>query len=381
MKNKDLIQNIDIDTTKEYLKDMISINSVTGNEGELADYIVDKLRSFGLDDVKKQMIGEGRYNVIAELCGSELGSTTLLTGHMDTVNAGEGWLTNPFIPEEKDGKIYGRGANDMKAGIAIILSVVKTAAENRDMLPGKIIVALVCDEEAYSAGVIALVKEGINADFGISAEPEYESMIVGAAGKVLIRVDITGRAAHGATPHLGINAVEEAGRFLAELETLKLKADDKIGSQPYVPLRIEGGFKEYGIVVPEHCSLIINKHTVPGETKEGIIEALKTLVSDLKLKSKFEFTIEKPFYPPYTVDEKNLNIQKLRLYYNQVTGKEVGLAYGNGVSDNNYLVPECGIPTICLGPSGGNIHSSNEWVSIEEIENIQKIYLMFLFEK
>ncbi len=379
MKEKDLLQCIDVGAAKEYLKDMIRINSVTGNEAELADYIAEKLKGFGFDSVKKQIVDKDRYNVIAELCGGKPGNTILLTGHMDTVSAGEGWLTDPFEPVEKDGRIYGRGSNDMKAGIAVVLSVVKIAAENRDMLPGKIVVAFVSDEEAYSAGVIALTKEGIKADFGISAEPEYESMIVGAAGKILIRVEVSGLSAHGATPHLGINAVEDAGRFLAGLETIKLKTDSKMGSQPYVALRTEGGFKEYGIVVPDHCSLIINKHTVPGETKESVLEALKALVEDLKLRSGFEFIIERPFYPSYEVDENNIYVNKLRMYYKEVTGKELGIAYGDGVSDNNYLVPEGGIPTVCLGPGGGNIHSCNEWVSIEQMEHIQKIYLMFLF--
>ena len=110
---------------------------------------------------------------------------------MDTVEAGDGWTVNPFAGTERDGRIYGRGANDMKAGIAIILQTVSTCVRNRGRLRGKIVVAFVCDEEAYSEGVLCAIKEGnIHADFGIAAEPEYHHAVIGSCGKVLTSIDV-----------------------------------------------------------------------------------------------------------------------------------------------------------------------------------------------
>ncbi len=374
-----ILSRVNIDLAKKYLKDMIRINSVTGHEERLADYIVDKLTSFGIDNVKKRFVEEGRCYVTAFFKGDKPGMTTLLTGHLDTISPGDGWDTDPFEPVEKEGRVYGRGANDMKGGLAIILAVAQIAAEHKSELPGSIKIAFVPDEEAYSAGIIRLIEDGVEADFGISADPEFYPIIVGAAGKILIRTDVDGMAADGATPQLGINAVVDAAKFVAKLETIALPSHEKIPAQPFVPLRIEGGFKDYEIIVPDHCSIIINKHTVPGETKEMVLAGLEKLEAQMGLHSKFSFSIEKPFYPPYIVPEDHAQIQKLCACFEKVTGKPAALGYGDAVSDNNHLVSEGKIPVVCFGPGGGNMHSPNEWVSVEEMEFAMFVYLRFLF--
>ena len=174
---------INIGDTKEMLCEMLAIPSVSGDEGALSDYIAQKLRDAGAECVRQQIVDGDRRNVFAEVTGSLPGKTILLTGHMDTVEAGDGWTVNPFAGTERDGRIYGRGANDMKAGIAIILQTVSTCVRNRGRLRGKIVVAFVCDEEAYSEGVLCAIKEGnIHADFGIAAEPEYHHAVIGSCG-------------------------------------------------------------------------------------------------------------------------------------------------------------------------------------------------------
>ncbi|HWR60984.1 MAG TPA: ArgE/DapE family deacylase [Clostridia bacterium] len=378
MNTERFISEIRLDSAKDMLKDMIAIPSVTGNEGKLAEYIEKKLIGFGLDKVRKQQVEEGRYNVIAELNGVLPGKTTLLTGHMDTVAPGAGWETDPFEAVEKDGRIYGRGANDMKAGISVILELARIISKNRNDFSGKILIALVCDEEAYSAGVIELLKEGIKADFGLSAEPEYNAMLIGAVGKILIKADIEGKSAHAAQPQCGTNAIEDAGRFLAGMESLGSFAHERMGRHPYVTLKISGGPEGYCMVVPEHCTILINKHTVPGESREAVLESMEKLVRNKNLKSKFRFSVERPFYPPYEVSEEHKSVKLLCEIYQKVTGRELPVAYGDGVCDNNYLVPEAGIPTVCLGPSGANMHSGNEWVEVKQIEDILKIYMHFL---
>lgn len=372
-------RSFDLKEAVGYLKEMIRIPSITGSEGALGDYITQKLYSFGIKDVEQQEVSQGRFNVIARINGKKPGQTTLLTGHMDTVREGKGWNTNPFEPVQIDDRIYGRGSNDMKAGIAVILTVARIACENREELPGNIVIALVVDEEAYSTGVIKLVKEEIKADFGLSAEPEFESIIVGAAGKVLTCVEVTGLKAHGSTPQDGINAVEDAARFIAELDSLSLPTHKKIKQQPYVTLCIDGGAKEYSIDVPDKCSILINKHTVPGETHEMVIDSLTVLKEKLGLKSKFKFIVKNPFYPSYVIDENHPEIRRLQDCYRRVVGKDANLGYDDGVSDNNYLVSKVGIPTVCLGPTGGGMHASNEWVSIDEISMVGEIYLHYLF--
>ena len=125
---------INIGDTKEMLCEMLAIPSVSGDEGA--------------ECVRQQIVDGDRRNVFAEVTGSLPGKTILLTGHMDTVEAGDGWTVNPFAGTERDGRIYGRGANDMKAGIAIILQTVSTCVRNRGRLRGKIVTIMLLSDPA-----------------------------------------------------------------------------------------------------------------------------------------------------------------------------------------------------------------------------------------
>lgn len=365
--------------TKELLKELIKIPSVTGEEKEIADFIVSKLKMFGIDEAFLQPVQENRCNVIGRFKGGKPGKTILLTGHLDVVSPGDGWTKNPFEAIEEDDRIYGRGANDMKAGIAIIMECIKIAAQKRESFSGDIIVALLCDEEAYSEGALAFIESGIKADFGIAAEPEYEMIEVGAVGKMLISITVEGRACHAATPHLGISALEEAAKFVVALGQVKTMNHAKMSEQPFVFLKSKAGTEEYSLVVPERCELLLNKHTVPGETVESIINTLEQVKRNLGLRANFSFSVQKPFYPPFEISEENEDVLKLKRIVKEVTGREIPLGYGDGVCDSNYIVPKLNIPTVCYGPSGGNMHGADEWVDVEKLRNVLKVYLTFLF--
>ena len=335
------------------------------------------LHGCGVDCVTRQDIGDGRFNVVARLKGAKPGPVILLTGHMDTVDVGEGWDSDPFQAVVRDGKMYGRGAADMKCGIAAVLDALRVVSTHRDELCGEILVAFVCDEEAYSAGVEHLIQQGIQADFGISAEPEWAA-IVGAVGKMLIKVDVQGVASHGNRPDLGINAVEEGAKFLAALDQLEVPEHPQLGRQEYVTLKIDGGFKEYAIVVPEHCEFLINKHTIPAETRQYVLSGMESLVRRLDLKAKFSFEVQPPFYPAFDLGNQIPWFSQLGDIFFEVTGQKLETAYSSGVSDNNRLVPDAGIPVICLGPKGGGIHQKNEYVELKCVEQISMVYQKFL---
>ena len=365
---------------KQFLREMIRIPSVTGEEGELACYLEKRLLEFGVDEVYKQEVEKNRYNVIARVNGPPQGRTILLTGHIDTVPPGDGWQHDPFGAEETDGRIYGRGANDMKAGTAIILETVKTAVAYKDELPVSLLVALVCDEEAYSSGITKFLEEvPVQADFGLAAEPEYAEALVGAMGKILVQVTVTGQATHAATPQLGINAVEEGAKFIAGLGQIALRSHSRMGSQPYVPLTARAEMETYSMVVPASFQFLINKHTVPGETKDKVLGDQSGLVKKLGLRAKFDFAILPPFYPPYELDLPNQDLEHIKELYLEVTGRPLGEMYGTGVCDNNLTVPKTHIPVINLGPNGGGMHASDEWVDLAQMRNILSVYLRYIF--
>lgn len=373
-------QRIEFNRVKDTLKELIAIRSVTGEEDALSAYIAERLRSIGADTVRQQVVEGNRRNVIAEIKGALPGRTTLLTGHMDTVAVGEGWSVDPFCAVEREGRIYGRGASDMKAGIAVILHTAEICVQRRQFLRGKVVIVLVCDEEAYSKGVLRAIEEGIKADFGLAAEPEYTHAIIGSCGKILIRASVKGKAAHAADTKKGINAIAEMGCFLSVLDTLPLPQTEQMPPQPYVPLRISGGSEHYSMVIPDRCEALISKHTVPGETKACVLGALEELTQTLGLQASFRFTVEQPFYPSFLLDSALEGIRRLQKIYREVTGEELGLACSDGVSDNNHWSTKGGIPTICFGPMGGGLHEADEWVDIERLYKTLEIYVRFLLE-
>ena len=362
------------------VKELIEIPSVTGEEGALSDYIAQRLRAMGADTVRQQTVAGNRRNVIAEICGALPGRSILLTGHMDTVEAGEGWSSDPFRAVERDGRIYGRGACDMKAGIAVILHTAEICIQERQSLRGKVVIVLVCDEEAYSEGVLRAIEEGVQADFGLAAEPEYTHAVIGSCGKILIRAEARGKAAHAAEASKGINAIEEMGRFLSAMDTLHLPGAELIPPQPSTTLRVSGGSERYSMVIPDHCEALISKHTVPGETMEDVLAALKALARKLKLSAQFTFSVERPFYSSFLVDRSHKEVRRLQSIYRCITGAELPLICSSGVSDNNHWSTKGGIPSICFGPMGGGLHEADEWVDIEKLYQVLEIYVRFLLE-
>ncbi len=366
------------DKTTDLLKELVEIPSTSCNEKTIARYIGKRLESIGAK-VTFQSINENSENVIATIDGNQPGIDILLAGHIDTVPPTDGWNTDPFNPIEESGRIYGLGSSDMKAGIAIAISIAEMFAQNRDSLRGSIKLVFVADEEGYSTGIKKLIEEmNIGADIAFMIEPEYYKAIIGAAGKMLIKVKVKGKASHAAYPEQGINAIEEASKLIANMSKIKSIDHEKVSYQPFVTFSIKGGYESYSVTVPDYCEIVINKHTVPGESVEFVLEQLMELKDNLELKADFDFEVIEPFYPPYAIDENSEYLYELKKAYKEIVGEELGIDYGTGVSDANCLVGFADITTINFGPSGGPIHSPNEWVSKQQIHNVLKIYTKVL---
>ena len=228
-----LVSGLDHAYTARLLADMIAIDSVVGNEGPLAEYILQALAALGLD-CELHGVAPGRPNVYARIQGARPGRRLNFNGHTDTVPISEGWRTPPHSPVVRDGRIYGLGACDMKAGIACILTMLKAFVESRFPFCGELSFSGVIDEEAYSKGARAMMDTDLSGcDAIVLAEPypgdETKPIPLGITGKVLYEIHVEGRAAHGFRPHLGINAVEEAARIVAALDRLSMRDHPSFG--------------------------------------------------------------------------------------------------------------------------------------------------------
>ncbi len=366
----------------ETLRRMIGIDSVVPNEECLSQFITDELERMGVE-VEWDEIAPGRPNVYAT---ADLGPSErylVFSGHSDTVGVASGWETDPFTMTEKGDRLYGLGIYNMKGGLACSLAAFKAlieAEEWRGKL-GRLGFAATVDQEGHSIGARALLKtQHGRCDAMLHAEHFYgdsqeDYLPIAATGKVLYRLVVKGRAAHAFRPHLGgINAVEDASRIVSALNGLRLRDHPLFGKGTVCVLKIEGGYKEYSIVVPEECEVVITRLTVPGETREVAVEDMRELISSLHLDSEVDIETPPPSYDPYFLEEDAGILKPFRKAYRMEVGKEPYFAGHRGIVDANVFVSEGNIPTVVFGPKGGNHHCPGEYVEKSTLVPVARVF-------
>jgi acetylornithine deacetylase/succinyl-diaminopimelate desuccinylase-like protein len=365
----------------DMLKQAIRINSILPHEEELATFFAEKIRALGIEPEWHQ-VAPGRPNVYAS---ADLGPSDrflTLTGHLDTVDVALNWPTDPFDPVEQDGRLYGLGSVDMKAGLACALTAFKALVDAKELHGklGRLGLAFTVDEEGYGLGAKALLEsEYGQSDALILGEPYFGSaeareLPLGLTGKVLYKLTVCGKMAHGFTPEKGINAVEDAGRLLAALDRLNIGHHPEFGSGNYATLKIEGGYEEYAVVVPEQCEIIVTRLTVPGESRDSAVADMQALVDSLDLASEVAIETPPPFYEPYLMDGDSELIGKFSAVYTEILGHPPNFGLRRGITDANIYVAEGGIPTITFGPNGGASHGAGEYVEMATLEPVARIY-------
>jgi len=197
---------------------------------------------------------------------------------------------------------------------------------------------------------------------------------LGLTGKVLYKITVQGKAAHGFTPENGINAVEDAGRILAALDQLDIGHHPEFGTGNFTTLKIDGGYKDYAVVVPELCEIVVTRLTVPGESVESAMTDMQTLVDSLDLASIVTIDTPPPFYEPYLMSKSSRIFREFSDIYEQIVGTTPRYGLRKGITDANIYVAEGGIPTITFGPDGGATHGAGEYVEIDTLEPVAQIY-------
>ncbi len=377
---EELTSKLDDSYTVRLLKEMIGINSVVGQEGELAEYLKSELEALGLR-CETQEVEPGRPNVYARLEGQAPGRRLNFNGHMDTVPVVEGWETDPFTPVEREGRLHGLGSCDMKAGIACALNMLRAFVESDYAFDGELSFSGVIDEEAYGKGAKAMLKSDYGkVDAIILAEPypgdETKPIPLGITGKILYDVHVRGRAAHGFRPHLGVNAIEEASKIIANLDRMVFKNHPEFGRGNYCTLKIEGGYTIYSVVIPERCRFEVNRLLVPGETVETAIGDMETLIESLDLEAEVKVRTKPPRYEAFVMDKAEPIIEVFDGVYRDVTGKAPLYEFAYGITDANIFAGEGGIPCLHLGPQRGGAHQRNEYVSLDWLPPISKMYAL-----
>jgi acetylornithine deacetylase/succinyl-diaminopimelate desuccinylase family protein len=363
-----------------------------GDETGPARVLTDELDSIGLK-VRTYEAAPRRVNVDANLHGSERHKRFLFNGHMDVVPEGDlsKWSMDPFGGIVKEDVLYGRGATDMKGGLAAVATAIHGLVESNTVLNGDVLFHAVADEEVDSIlGTKYMIAKGLaKADMGIVAEPSVisKSIVIRQAvrGNCWLRLKTIGKAAHASNPSAGVNAVLDMSRLLLAADKIQLKhSPHKILPAPTISAGtvIKGGTKTN--IIPETCEAEVDVRITPGITREQVVNEFPDVIANLSRECpNFSATVEVlAFAPPAEIPENNPALTAARRSTEVVVGYQPKLAAAYGTNDGVYLIHDGGVPVIPgFGPGDhqtGHAHGADENVSITELVNFAKIYALIL---
>jgi acetylornithine deacetylase len=325
------------------------------------------LSNWGLE-ARLQEAAPGRPNVVATLRGSGGGRSLMFNGHLDIVGI-DGMTHAPFDALEREGRIFGRGACDMKGGVAAMCAA---AARLQGELKGDVIIAAVVDEEWQSVGTSYLVASGVRADAAIVTEPTGLTIMPAHKGFAWIEVTVHGRAAHGSRWDIGVDAIRHAGLLLAELDgidadDLSRRTHPLLGRASLHASAIEGGI---GLsTYPDKCVVRIERRTIPGERTADVVREVNDACARIReRRPTFEADVTLLFaQPPSDVPQDAPIVTALA-----ETLRERGMpATMTGMSawTDAALLNQGGIPAICFGPGDmGLAHAAEEYIEAQDVE-------------
>jgi acetylornithine deacetylase/succinyl-diaminopimelate desuccinylase-like protein len=356
--------------------ELASVRSLSGKEDAVQDRIEHWFAKQGIPS-RRIVAADGLSNVVVEIDGADGGPTLWIGGHCDTVGVSDGWSSDPFDPTVRHGRLYARGAMDMKGGLATAMVVARDLSQRRHEWSGRLIFASLADEEAYSRGAEAYVAQCGRIDGAVMCEPHFDDVVIGAMGKANLVVEVRGRAAHASHPVEGINAVVEAGRLLARIGDLEREAAPLFGVPGHAVIGIECGSGAYSISVPDYCRFTVNWHFPARETANDGIGLLRELARSIGSPATFDIGVRPPCYDGYLLERTDPFVMAFAESYRRVLGRPPDLGIGRGVSDANILAGRAGIPTLLFGPSGGNMHGADEWLDLSQLEPARAVYTDF----
>lgn len=335
-------------------------------EGAVARCLYDVLKAWEFR-VELLEAAPGRPNVVARV-GRSNGPSLMFNGHLDVVGV-DGMRHAPWDAAEHDGRLYGRGSSDMKAGVAAMCAAAARAAATLD---GEIVITAVVDEEFESIGTRSVIERGIRADAAIVTEPTRLAIMPAHLGFVWADLITHGRAAHGSRWDIGVDAIRHAGLVLAELDRfdatdLSSRSHPLLGRPSIHASLIEGGsgMSTY----PDRCVTSIERRTIPGETADDVARELETLCARARarrpeLRADVQVTFSQaPSDVPVSAPIVGALDAALR-----ATGDPVRIE-GMSAWTDAALLNAAGIPAICFGPGDITLaHALEEYVSIDEIE-------------
>lgn len=407
-----LTVNQNKDESIRFLQKMISIPSVTGDEGTIQAFLIDYLLEMGLEldswetnwDELKKHPGyvpvdrgyQGRPNIVATWRGTSDGRSLLFNGHTDVipVGNGEGWSNDPWSGQIKDGKIYGRGSCDMKSGVASHIMAVKILMLLGLQPKGDVHLNIVVDEEVSGNGTLDTVVRGYRADAGISGETSGLAVQPACIGRIWFEIEVQGKPAGIQRRYQGISAIELGYKIVRAVSDLEAARVSKVKHQLYpktidaIPCMI-GQFEagNYPSAFPDTCLLKGSIATVPGEDHDAVKKSLIEWISAVAAQDTWmRDHPPKVRFAGYDARASEISadhaiVRLLCANYRTVTGHEAEVSGRQGAADTRFLNLYGHTPTVIFGPgSTAVMHSNDEYVSIEDYLTAIKVLALTIHD-
>jgi acetylornithine deacetylase/succinyl-diaminopimelate desuccinylase family protein len=351
-----------------------------GGEEAVARLLAETCGRLGFE-TRVDEVAPGRPNVVARVGPDEPG--LLFLGHTDTVPAGEGWTRPPFGGVVADGRVIGRGAADMKAGIAAAVIAMAALRRSGIELTRSVALAAVIDEEENGLGVQALLEQpGFGAAAAIVPEPTDLQTIIACRGNCYVEIEVTGRSAHAGTPREGRNAIYGGARVVEAIrrldEDLARRRHPLLGSGSWSVGLIQGGTGT--AMVPDRCRISVDRRLLPGERGEDAQAQVDAAVAALDLGAdglgaRTRLLME---IPSFALEEGDALVGAVRRASVDAGAPERPVAGWTAACDGGYLMRDAGIPAVVLGPGSvvEQAHRPDESVAIAEVEVAARAYAL-----
>lgn len=353
-----------------------------GEEGATVEVLAEACRLRGIEPALDE-VEPGRPNVRGVLPGGN-GPGLLLLGHSDVVPAGDGWTTSPTGGLVRDGRLYGRGAADMKGGLAALVVAMGALRRAGVELSGPIELAVTVDEEDAALGVQQYLASGDRSDFVgcVVAEPTSLQTIIAARGDAYLTLDVTGRAAHAGTPSDGVNAIYGATRAI---ENLRGWHDELAGNGHRLagPATVSVGWIGGGTgpsIVAGECRVIADRRLLPTESGELALEQLQQRLDGLDLASdglEIETGVTLDM-PGFETDPSESVVTAVQSATAGAGGPELPLGGWSAACDGGFIARDAGVPVVVMGPGSvaEQAHRADESVELEELVLASRAYAL-----
>ncbi|HEY2896374.1 MAG TPA: M20/M25/M40 family metallo-hydrolase [Gemmatimonadaceae bacterium] len=371
---------IDREYLEQTLAALVRINSVNpkfsdGSTDELAiaAHLDGVMRALGME-VTLYESAPRRTSVVGRLRGRGGARALMLYGHIDTV--GIDGMSAPLSARIRDGRMHGRGTYDMKGGVAACIAAVKAIVDAGERLAGDIVVVGAADEEVASTGMAEVLKH-VRTDAAIVTESTELQLCLAHKGFCWMEVEVEGRAAHGSRFEEGIDANMAMGRFLGRLDTLERELRKRtphalVGPPSLHAAVILGGSGTSTYAA--HCRLEIERRTIPGETEEGALAEIQSILDALaRNDSTFRGRV-RPLLArgSFEARPESSIVQAVQEASTRVLGAPPNII-GEPYWMDAALLADAGIETVVIGPSGAGAHAAKEWVDLASVENVAAI--------